>query len=225
MTRITTSRATSHSPPPSHATRLAPAGTSPASASTASAQSRRAAGSSPAERLSSPASTRVNRSITPPLPPPGACPPGPPRPRAVLHRGLLSQGRPGRGQPVRAEPVQVPPRAPGWLPVLPARLDQAPLSQPDQDRVQRARPQPGLLGEQVAMPPRGGIRLQRSQYRQCLGGEPGTTSHGVELYLGRHLGSTARQSRRADQRMLRPRRSGCGPSPTSTKTETRSSLR
>ena len=90
MTRIKTSRATSHSPPPSHATRPAPAGTSPASASRASAQSRRAAGSSPAERPSSPASTLVNRSITPPLPPPGACPPGPPRPRAGCFSGACS---------------------------------------------------------------------------------------------------------------------------------------
>jgi hypothetical protein len=84
----------------------------------------------------------------------------------------------------------VPSRAPGWLPVLPARLDQAPLGQPDQDRIQRARPQPGLLGEQIAMPPGGRFCLQRSQYRQCLGGEPGTASHDVELYLGRYLGST-----------------------------------
>ena len=183
---ITTSRATSHSPPPSHATRAAPAGTSPASASTASAQSRRAAGSSPAERPSSPASTRVNRSITPPPPPPCAWPARPAAAaRRCLQRCLFGQRRPGRGQAVGAEPVQVPPRAPGWLPVLPARLDQATLSQPDQDRIQRARPQPGLPGEQIAMPPGGGVRLQRSQYRQCLGGEPGTTSHGVELYLDR----------------------------------------
>ena len=37
--------------------------------------------------------------------------------------------------------------------VLPARLDQAPVGQPDQDRVQRARLQPGLPGQRVPVLP------------------------------------------------------------------------
>ena len=40
------------------------------------------------------------------------------------------------------------------------------------------------------MPPGGGICLKRSQDGQCLGGEPGTTSHDVKLYLGRCRRST-----------------------------------
>jgi hypothetical protein len=40
------------------------------------------------------------------------------------------------------------------------------------------------------MPPGSGICVKRSQDGQCLGGEPGTASHGVKLYLGRCRGST-----------------------------------
>ena len=58
-----------------------------------------------------------------------------------------------RGQPFGGEPVQVPPRAARLRLVLPARLDQAPVGQPDQDRVQRARLQPGLPGQRVAVLP------------------------------------------------------------------------
>jgi hypothetical protein len=114
---VTTSRATSHSPPQSQATRAGPAGTSPISASTASAHSRRAAGSSLAERPSSPASTPVDRSITCPLPPPAPTRPARDGRTAVVQPCLFGQRRPDRGQAVGAEPAEVPPWAPGWLPV------------------------------------------------------------------------------------------------------------
>ena len=46
------------------------------------------------------------------------------------------------------------------------------------------------------MPPGGGVGLERSKDGQCLGGEPGTTSHDAKLYLGRPAVSTASQAGR-----------------------------
>jgi hypothetical protein len=97
-------------------------------------QQQGAAGSSPAERPSSPASTRMNRSITPPPASPCACPPGPLRP-------------------------------PGRLLLLPARLDQPTLSQPDQDRVQAARLQPRVFRDPIPMPPPHRFRAQCRKVR------------------------------------------------------------
>src|SRR5262249_12108541 len=63
-----------------------------------------------------------------------------------------------------------------WL-VLPARLDQAPVGQPDEDRVQRARLQAGLLGQRVPVLPLRRLIAQRGQHGQGLRRELGTRRH------------------------------------------------
>ena len=180
----TTSRATSHSPPPSQASRAEGAGRSSVSASRACTQSRRLLAQQPGQ---APHQTgqHPHQSIHH-APPSAASRRRAARPAAGRRLARrLGQRRAGGDQALGGEPVQVPARASGRLLVLPPRLDQPPLGQPDQDRVQRARRQPGLFGDQVPVQPRGRVRLERGQHGQCLGGEPRTTSHDTELYLGR----------------------------------------
>src|SRR6185312_250004 len=81
----------------------------------------------------------------------------------------------------------MPPRPPGRLLLLPRGLEQATLRQPDQDRVQRARLQPGPFRDVVPVPPLRRRVGQRSQDREGLGRT--TFHHGGELYLGRVRGS------------------------------------
>jgi len=94
--------------------------------------------------------------------------------------GRAVQRRRGRRQPVGGQPVQVPPWPSRLRLVLPARLYQAAVGEPDQDRVQGAGLEPGLPGERVTMPPLRRLCAQRRQDCQCLRGEPGPL-----IYIGR----------------------------------------
>jgi hypothetical protein len=82
------------------------------------------------------------------------------------------QRRRRRRQPIAGEAVQVAPGPPGGLTFLPAGLDDLPVGQPDQDRVQGSRLQPGLAGQVIAVPP---VRWPRGQHRESLSGEGGAT--------------------------------------------------
>ena len=150
LRRISASRVRSCTPPASQPSRRHPAGTSGASAQTASIQSRRTAGTI-RSAMRRTALTARPRAFMAPLATPH---PAVPAVSAVL-AGPPAQPHQARrgGPPVSGQPVQVPPW-PAWLRlVLPARLHQPPVSQPDQDRIQRARLQAGLLGQRVAVPP------------------------------------------------------------------------
>ena len=187
------SRAISRTPPARHASRARPLGACPASAHSALAQSRRWAGISRrtarARRRFMTHQARWLRACPGrPAEPAG----GPGRPGDGGLRGGLcggcfrGGGQRGRraGQAVRGQPVQVPPRPPGHRLVLPARLDQAPLGQPDQDRVERAGLQAGLAGQRVPVPPLRRLLRQRGQHRQRLNGELGPGRHaGDSIYV------------------------------------------
>jgi hypothetical protein len=199
------SRAISRTPPARHASRARPLGACPASAHSALAQSRRWAGIS---RRTTRARRRFMTDQARWL---RACPgrparaagrpdrgggggPGPPG-GGGLRGGLCGGcfrggGQRGRraGQAVRGQPVQVPARPPGHRLVLPARLDQAPLGQPDQDRVERAGLQAGLAGQRVPVPPLRRLRRQRGQHRQRLNGELSPGRHaGDSIYVDRAM--------------------------------------
>src|SRR5690348_8581445 len=85
--------------------------------------------------------------------PPQLPPRNPAAARAAGPDRYRRQRRPGTCQPPGGQPVQVPARPADWLPFLPARLDQPTVGEPDQDRVQAARLQPGVLGDPVPVPP------------------------------------------------------------------------
>ena len=72
------------------------------------------------------------------------------------------------GQPAGRQPVQVPPRPARRRLVLPARLHQLTVGQPDQDRVQGARLQARLPGQRVPVPPSRRLIAQYRQHRQRL---------------------------------------------------------
>src|SRR5262249_9495281 len=97
--------------------------------------------------------------------------------------------RPRHGPAFRGQPVQVAARPAGRLLVLPPGLDVAAIGQPHEDRVERAGLEPGLLGEVVAVPPRGsGERLENGHR---LRRESSRVVHGDEVYLGRAVPSRA----------------------------------
>jgi hypothetical protein len=64
-------------------------------------------------------------------------------------------------QPGRRQPIQMPGRSPSWRVGLPPRLQQAAIGEPHQDRVQRARPEPDLKSQLIAVAPRQRIGRER----------------------------------------------------------------
>ena len=81
---------------------------------------------------------------------------------------------------VPGQPVEVPAGAAGWLPVLPARFEPSAVSQADQDLVQRARPEPRLPCDVVAVAPPLRPGAQHRQDRQRLCGQLTVANHGVK---------------------------------------------
>src|SRR6266571_1684368 len=99
------------------------------------------------------------------------------RRRRGRRRGkLVGQPHPGTGQP-----VEVAGRPPHRRVGLPGRLQQSPVAQPDQDRVQRTGLQADLLAQFVAVPPGGRLRGQGTQYRDGLRGRASGPGHGITL--------------------------------------------
>src|SRR5215471_1739429 len=88
------------------------------------------------------------------------------------------QTRSGERPAVGRQAVRVAGRPAGPLGIDPARLQAPPLGQPDQDRVQRAGPEPQAPAEVVAVVP--GVRRleQRREHLQGLGRGVWPTGHG-----------------------------------------------
>ncbi len=118
------------------------------------------------------------------------------RPRASLRwparaaPGRAGQCPRGAGQPGGRQPVQVPPRPARLRLVLPARLDQAPVGQPDQDRVQRARLQARLPGQRVPVLPLRRLARTAPPAPTASARRTRMMTSRRSLYIGRYCTST-----------------------------------